>query len=392
MMTRDFQGKTLPLLGFGLMRLPTQDGQVDEALVAQMADYAMAHGVHYFDTAVPYHGGISEKVIGNVLKKYPRDSFYLADKYPGHQIAQRYDAAEMFESQLKACQVEYFDFYLLHNVYENSIQTYLDKQWSIPEYFIEQKKLGRIKHLGFSTHGRLDVMKQFLDLYGEHMEFCQIQLNYLDWTLQQGKEKVELLAQYGIPVWVMEPVRGGKLAKLPEGDAEKLRALRPDESCAAWGFRFLQQIPGVTVVLSGMSDMAQMMDNVKTFTEEKPLTEEETKLLLDIAESMKDSIPCTSCRYCTDSCPMKLDIPKLLSILNEMRIAPNVNAGMRVELLPEDQKPSACIACGNCTHICPQHIDIPGAMQELVIRLQTIPSWAAISREREEARKKLQGK
>ena len=386
MLTRTFKDKELSLLGFGLMRLPQKDGKIDGELVEKMADYALSHGVNYFDTAVPYHAGLSEKVIGDILKKYPRESFYLADKFPGHQIAESYDPAAVFEAQLKKCGVEYFDFYLLHNVYENSIHTYLDKRWQIPEYFIEQKKLGRIKHLGFSTHGGLDVMEKWLSLYGEHMEFCQIQLNYLDWTLQQGKEKVALLNKHNIPIWVMEPVRGGKLCDLPREDAEKLLSLRPDETQAAWGFRFLQDVPGVTMLLSGMSNMAQMEDNVKTFSTEKPLTAEEKALVLSVAEKMKASVPCTSCRYCTDGCPMELEIPKLLSILNEVRIAPSVNAGMRVEAM--ERKPKDCISCYHCSRMCPQHIDIPAALRELDGLLGKIPSWADISRQREEEYKR----
>ena len=188
MLYRDFQDQKLSLLGFGAMRLPQlADGTIDEEQVRQMTRLAIDHGVNYFDTAWPYHGGQSERVMGRVLKDYPRESFFLATKYPGHQIAEKYDPAEIFEKQLEKCGVEYFDFYLLHNVNENSIRTYLDPQWGILEYFREQKRLGRIRHLGFSTHGSVQMMEQFLDVCGADMEFCQIQLNYLDWTLQDAK-------------------------------------------------------------------------------------------------------------------------------------------------------------------------------------------------------------
>lgn len=214
MIDSEFQGKRLSLLGFGTMRLPTHaDGSIDEAQVAEMAAYALEHGVNYFDTAYPYHGGESERVIGRVLSKYPRDSWYLATKYPGHQISSTgYDPAEIFEEQLQKCGVEYFDFYLLHNVYEKSMEVYLDPKWGIIDYFKEQKRLGRIKHLGFSCHAETKGLREFLDACGEDMEFCQIQLNYLDWTLQDAKGKYDLLTGRGIPVWVMEPVRGGRLA------------------------------------------------------------------------------------------------------------------------------------------------------------------------------------
>ena len=380
MIFSDFQDKKLSLLGFGAMRLPVKDGQIDQELVAEMVRYGMEHGVNYFDTAYPYHGGMSERVIGKILSQYPRESYYLADKFPGHMILESYDPQTLFEEQLRRCNVEYFDFYLLHNVYEESVDRYLDPELGILEYLKEQKRNGRIRHLGFSTHGRLDMMKKFLEQYGDIMEFCQIQLNYLDWTLQDAKEKYELLTQYNIPVWVMEPVRGGKLANFWD---PRLAERRHDCTTASWGFRFLQSLPNVKMILSGMSNMEHMTDNVETFAERKPLTQEETDLLLQIAEEMKNVIPCTGCRYCCDGCPMGLDIPAMMSICSDIRFAPVVNSVMVLEALPEDKKPSACIACGKCTKVCPQGIDIPAVMQELTKRLEAMPTWKEICRQRE---------
>ena len=378
-----FGEKQLSLLGFGAMRLPVkEDGTVDKEQVKTMVRHAMDHGVNYFDTAWPYHDGQSETVMGEVLSEYDRDSYYLATKYPGHQISETYDPAALFEAQLEKCGVDYFDFYLLHNVYEKSMDVYLDPQWGILDYFKEQKRLGRIKHLGFSTHAQMDCLKEFLDACGEDMEFCQIQLNYLDWTLQDAKAKYDLLTEKGIPVWVMEPVRGGKLAKLDEANEQTLKALRPDEKIPAWAFRFLQGLPNVKMILSGMSDQTQMEDNVNTFADFKPLTQEETEVLLKIAESMKDSVPCTACRYCCKGCPMGLDIPMLIGIYNEIRIIPTVNAVMRIEGLPKDKQPSACIGCGKCMQICPQNINIPAVMKDLNERMQKIPSWEEICRQR----------
>lgn len=389
MIYRDFKDKKLSLLGFGAMRLPQNaDGSVNEELVADMVKHAMNHGVNYYDTAYPYHNGESERVMGRVLSAYPRDSYYLATKYPGHQISATYDPKAVFEDQLKKCGVEYFDFYLLHNVYENSIKTYTDPQWGIMDYFLEQKRLGKIKHLGFSTHGGLDVMKEFLELYGKEMEFCQIQMNYLDWTLQNAKAKYELLAEYEIPVWIMEPVRGGRLAKLDEESEARMKEMRPDESVAAWCFRYLQGFDKIGMILSGMSDMAQMKDNVKTFEAEKPLTDEEQQFLTAIAEGMKKAVPCTACRYCVEGCPMKLDIPMLLAIYNDLKFTPSTNVSMRIEALPEHKKPSVCVGCGKCTRICPQKIDIPQAMKDFEVELGKLPSWEDVSREREEAQKK----
>lgn len=389
MLYSDFQNKQLSKLGFGTMRLPQkEDGSIDEGRAKEMVAYAIDHGVNYFDTAYPYHGGESERVIGRVLSEYDREKYYLATKYPGHQISASYDPAAIFEEQLEKCGVEYFDFYLLHNVYENSMKTYLDPKWGIIDYFKEQKKAGRIRHLGFSTHAQTEGLREFLDACGNDMEFCQIQLNYLDWTLQDAKGKYDLLTERGIPVWVMEPVRGGRLAKLSETEEAHLKELRPEESIASWGFRFLQGLPNVAMVLSGMSNMEQMKDNVKTFSEGKPLSEDEVEMLFDIAEGMKNSIPCTACRYCCDGCPQGLDIPSLLAVYNEVRFAPSVTAVLGIQSLPEEKLPSACIGCGKCAQICPQSIDIPQAMKDFALAYSKIPSWAEICRQREEAAKK----
>lgn len=390
MLTNDFKDLTLSRLGFGAMRLPLlEDGSVDEKQVDEMVDYALAKGINYFDTAWPYHNGLSECIIGRSLSRYPRGSWYLADKYPGHQISESYDPAAVFEEQLRKCGVEYFDFYLLHNVCEKSINTYEDKRWNIIPYFLEQKRLGRIKHLGFSCHAHPDALAGFLDRHGDDMEFCQLQLNYLDWTLQNAKEKYELLTERGIPVWVMEPVRGGKLASLPEAVGVKLRELRPGTSDVSWAFRFIQDLPNVKVILSGMSNMAQMRENIDTFSSAAPLSAEEEKALLDVAEKLKNSVPCTACRYCTEGCPMGLNIPALISVYNELKFQSSFNLDMYLSSLPEDKLPSACVACGKCAEICPQSIDIPGVMKNLAEEAKKLPSWAEICRQREEAARKL---
>ena len=383
MIYSEYQGLKLSKLGFGAMRLPVlEDHSIDAAQTEAMVDLAMAAGVNYYDTAWPYHGGKSELVLGQALKKYPRESFYLATKFPGHQIMPSYDVKTTFERQLGKCGVEYFDFYLLHNVYEKSIATYEDERWGILPYLLEQKKNGRIRHLGFSTHAGLPALEGFLERHAAELDFCQIELNYLDWTLQQAKEKVELLNRYHMPIWVMEPVRGGKLATLPESAHAQLQAMRPGVSDASWAFRFLQDIPGVTVILSGMSNLAQTQDNLHTFEAPAPLSEQERKTLLEIAELFKNTVPCTACRYCCDGCPQQIDIPNMIRVLNEVRVAPSTNAIMAVEALPEAQQPKSCLACGACAAVCPQKIDIPACMEELAGRIEKIPSWAEISRQR----------
>lgn len=388
MIYSNFKDKKLSLLGFGTMRLPTlENGMIDRETFDAMVDLSMKSGINYFDTAWPYHSGMSETELGRALSKYPRSSYYIATKYPGHQISRSYDPAAIFEKQLEKCGVDYFDFYLLHNVYENSIGVYMDKKWGIYEYFKEQKRLGRIKHLGFSTHATTETMRKFLDMTGDDMEFCQIQLNWVDYTLQDGIGKIKLLNERNIPIWVMEPVRGGKLCRLSEENETRLKGLRPDESIPAWGFRFLQDIPGVTMILSGMSNVEQMQDNIKTFETPDPLNETEKSTLLDIAEQLKDSIPCTACRYCTDGCPVGLDIPLLIGNYNELRFVPTVNTAMRLDALPHDKLPSACISCGKCARICPQKIDVPAVMREFSALLGTITKWSDICAAREAAQK-----
>lgn len=374
MIYKDFKDKKLSALGLGAMRLPIMngdsDGRIDEEQTAKMVDYALDHGINYFDTAYGYHDGQSEIVMGKVLGRYPRESYYLADKFPGYDLSNMDKVESIFEEQLKKCGTDYFDFYLFHNVYEKNIEPYMDEKYGIMEYLKKQKEAGRIRHLGFSCHGRYDTLKRFLDTYGDDLEFCQIQLNYLDWKLQDAKAKVELLNEYEIPIWVMEPLRGGKLALLSDENSEKLKACRTDEEIPAWGFRFLQSIPGVTMVLSGMSDMKQLMENTATFAEEKPLTEEEMKVLMEVTDSMLDILPCTACRYCTSHCPKKLDIPTLLSLYNESRFNMTIITQMAVGAMPKDQRPDACIGCKSCEAVCPQMLKISEAMKDFAQKLE----------------------
>jgi hypothetical protein len=368
MIYRAYQNLSLSALGLGAMRLPVIDGddsRIDEAAVNEMVDYALAHGINYYDTAWGYHSGQSELVLGRSLSRYPRDRFYLADKFPGYDLSNMTKVQEIFETQLKKCGVEYFDFYLFHNVCEKNIDAYLDDEtYGIFSYLTEQKRLGRIRHLGFSGHGSYDVIKRFLDAYGTSMEFGQLQVNYVDWSFQDAKAKVDLLQSYGIPVWVMEPLRGGRLATLPPAQTEVLHALRPDEETPAWAFRFLQSIPAVTVTLSGMSNMEQLQANIRTFEEDKPLTEAELAALLSVADGMlRHVLPCTACHYCTSHCPKQLDIPRLISLYNEHAFTGGgFIAPMALSTLPKEKWPSACIGCRSCEKVCPQQIKISEAM------------------------------
>ena len=371
----DFQDVKLSALGMGAMRLPVVDGddsKIDEAAAFAMVDEAMARGVNYYDTAWGYHNGNSELVMGKALARHPREKFYLATKFPGYDLSNMGKVEEIFEKQLEKCQVEYFDFYLFHNVCEMNIDAYLDPKYGTYDYLMAQKKNGRIRHLGFSAHGDYDVMKRFLEAYGKDMEFCQIQLNYLDWDFQDAKRKVELLDQWNIPVWVMEPLRGGKLASLAPEDEAKLKALRPDEGIPAWAFRYLQSIPSVVVTLSGMSNMEQMKENIATFETDKPLNETELETLHAIAQGMvkKIVLPCTACHYCTSHCPQGLDIPNLLSLYNEHCFTQGgFIAPMALSAIPADKQPSACIGCRSCEAVCPQGIKISEAMVDFTAKL-----------------------
>ncbi len=269
MIYKTFQDIQLSALGFGMMRLPVIDeqaGHIDEEAVREMVAYAMEHGINYYDTAWGYHEEQSELVAGRVLKDYPRESFYLASKFPGYEPANISKGREIFERQLEKCQVDYFDFYLFHNVNGVNIDPYLDDEKNgLYSYLMEQKKNGRIRHLGFSVHGDYEITKRFLAAYGKDMEFGQIQLNWVDYDYQEARRKVELLDEYHIPIWVMEPLRGGRLASLPEKYTQQLQKMRPDETVPGWAFRFIQTIPHVVVTLSGMSDLEQMKQNIAIF-------------------------------------------------------------------------------------------------------------------------------
>lgn len=370
MIYRDFQDIKLSGLGLGMMRLPVIDGddsRVDEAAAAEIIDYAYKNGVNYFDTAWGYHNGNSELTAGKFLSKYPRDTYYLASKFPGYDNSNMPKVKEIFERQLEKCQTPYFDFYLFHNVYEGNVDDYLNPKFGILDYLLEQKKNGRIKHLGFSAHGSAEVIQRFLDAYGEHMEFCQLQLNYMDWHFQNAKEKVELLKTAGIPVWVMEPLRGGKLAKASMEMTSVLQSMRPEETVPAWAFRFLQTIPGVTMVLSGMSNMEQIKANIATWQEDKPLNQEEFNRLVSMAdeETRKGGLPCTACHYCTSHCPQSLPIPELIALYNEHKITGGgFIAPMAVGSMPEDKRPANCIGCRSCEQVCPQQIKISEMMKD----------------------------
>ena len=374
MIYKKFKDLELSALGLGTMRFPTVDGddsKIDEAATAEMFEYAIQNGINYFDTAWGYHRGQSELVTGKMLSKYPRDKFYLASKFPGYDLKNMENIEEIFERQLEKCRVEYFDFYLVHNVCEKNIDSYTDPKYGLYEYLLRQKENGRIKHLGFSVHGSYDVTKRFLSVYGDAMEFCQIQLNWIDYDFQSAKDKLTLLSEWGIPVWVMEPLRGGKLAVLDKKYEDRLRALKPEMKVPEWSFRYLQSFEQVKVTLSGMSNMDQLKENIRTFEKDEPLTESERQTLYSIARDMVESVPCTACRYCTEKCPMQLDSPELIKLYNEHSFTEDgFIAPMALSAMPESKRPSACIGCRACEQVCPQMIKISEVFSDFVDKLK----------------------
>lgn len=373
MLYKDFQGKELSALGFGCMRFPTlngDSGQIDEPAVRAMVRRAMDAGINYYDTAWVYHKGNSERVISEALREYPRDSYYLATKLSAFEAEVCRDAAAYFEKQLATCGTDYFDFYLLHCVQEENIDWYLSKEYGVIPYLKAQKAAGRIRHLGFSCHCSLGTLERMLDECGEDMEFCQIELNWYDWQYQRAAEKVALLQSRHMPIWVMEPLRGGKLAELSAQDTQTLKKLRPDEGIPAWGFRFLQGVDGIGMILSGMSNAEQLEDNLKTFETEVPLTDTERDTLLAVAARMiaGGTVPCSACRYCCEGCPAGLDIPALIKLYND-HILTKDNP-LPADAFRELASPADCLACQNCERHCPQGIRISEVMAAFAAKLE----------------------
>ena len=353
-------------LGFGMMRLPClagDDGCIDKAAALEMVDLAYKNGVTYFDTAYPYHKGASELFTGEALERYPRESFYLADKLPAWALEKQGDPHRIFEEQLTKCRVSFFDYYLCHNVTEETFATF--ERFSSVQYLQEEKRAGRIGLLGFSFHDKPAFLKEVLDRY--EWDFVQIQLNYIDWELQDAKNMYEMLRARGIPVIVMEPVRGGALAELNEDAAARLRAADAQASLASWALRFAASLPGVQTVLSGMSTLPQVSENLATLGANFcPLSKEENALLLETGRVFRESVtvPCTGCRYCMD-CPSGVDIPAVFGAYNRYALSQNVpSARYAYSCVDEAHWAHNCVQCGICAPHCPQGIDIPARLAE----------------------------
>lgn len=362
---RRIKNQPVSLLGMGCMRLPKfpDTEEIDIALTEKMIDYAYRHGITYYDTAYPYHNGQSELVIGSILKKYPRESFLLADKLPIWKCRTLEDVKHIFEEQLQKCQTEYFDFYLCHAMNIERFKTY--KELGVFPYLLELKQQGKIRHLGFSFH---DAAQNIIPIAEElDWDFAQIQFNYLDYDMQDAKKQYEELTSRNISVVVMEPVRGGMLANVCQEAEAIFQELQPEKSNASWALRYAADFENIKVILSGMSSMEQLMDNIGTFTEYKPLTPREKNA---IAEAKKlilgnDFIPCTGCRYCMP-CSFGVDIPRVFRTYNLYGIHKDLARFKKdMKEIEESCLPKHCRKCGKCMRECPQHIAIPEQLDKI---------------------------
>ena len=359
----------MPKLGFGLMRLPEKDGVIDHEHVCKMVDKYMAAGMNYFDTAYVYHGGKSEVAAREALvKRYPREDFMVATKLPAWEIKKEEDIERIFSEQLERLGVDYFDFYLLHSVEEgNNYDVYV--KYDCFEWGMKKKAEGKIRHFGFSFHGSPELLTEILDKHPE-VEFVQIQLNYLDRTnpVVRSQELYDILHERNIPIIVMEPVRGGALASMAPEIEKIFKDKRPEKSVASWALRFVGSLPGVMTILSGMSNEDQMNDNIGTFSNFEPLSDEEFAIVNQVTDEILriPQIGCTACKYCCDGCPMKISIPEVFRTINPLRRDPDDwrSKNFYSGLIQRSGKASDCVGCGQCERVCPQHLPIIDLMKE----------------------------
>ena len=378
-------GKPVSLLGYGTMRMPlnSEEGSdINYEAGKALIDRAYRAGVNYFDTAYRYHGGESENFVGDALSAYPRDSFYLADKMPGWMVGDggAEKAKEIFADQLSKCRVDYFDFYLLHALgsKEDFEKIYLDG--GVLAYLDSEKDASRIRNLGFSFHGSVEFFEYLMKL--RKWDFCQIQLNYMDWDNQNAKELYRLSVEYGVQLIIMEPVRGGSLVQLCDEAVNILKTAEPDRSVASWAIRFAASLPNVLCVLSGMSNMEQVEDNCATMTDFVPLSDADHATLAGAiaAYNRAGTIPCTACRYCFE-CPKGIQIPEIFAVYNtaasEDRLPMSLGhteeelAAFKAafiadyDAIPAEAQAHNCVNCGKCKEVCPQSIDIPRKLREI---------------------------
>ena len=362
---RKFRDMEIPLLGFGCMRLPMKnESEIDMQELDKMVDYCMAHGANYFDTAYMYVDSQSETAMGKTLKRYKREDFILADKSPIYKMKSQSDVRKIFEEQLKKCQVEYFDFYMCHNINKNTVDTY--RNVNMYDELLKLKNEGKIKYLGFSFHGTPDILREVVK---EHKwDFCQLQINYLDWDVVKAHEQYEIVQAEGIPVTVMEPLRGGGLVNLSDKALARLKSAYPNTTPAEFGLRWAASRQNVITVLSGMSNLTQVKENVETFMNYNDMTPEEEKVADEIAKIIQSQgeINCTACKYCMEVCPRNINIPAAFALYNQYKVTNNkMLFSIYYDTLSDSEKPEECIKCGLCSKNCPQNLQIP----ELLVKV-----------------------
>lgn len=367
---RKFGEEEVSLLGLGTMRLPCKtpikresNPLINYSESQKLVDYAYENGVNYFDTAYMYHAGKSEKFIGTALQKYPRESYYLADKLPIWMCTRKSDMQRIFKNQLARTQHDYFDFYLLHSLNKENFEKC--ENFGAYDFLMKKKAEGKIKYIGFSFHGTIDDLKTIVAAH--KWDFAQIQMNYIDWKEQDAETQYQILTDAGIPVIVMEPVRGGKLADVSKDIADMFNKANDSVSVASWAMRFVASHKNILTVLSGMNSIEQLQDNLKSFTDFKELTANEYKICENAAAMMNDSeiIPCTGCDYCSD-CPQGVKISTVFDLYNKVRKKELTKDEASVKYSCVDANASSCINCGKCARHCPQSIKIPDKMINLI--------------------------
>ncbi len=360
-------GKEISRLGYGGMRFPKNGDEVDVDAAVQLLRKAYEMGINYFDTAMVYHKGESEKIFGKAFEPYPRDSYLIADKMSIWLCSDEEDMKARFYNQLKTLKTDYIDFYLVHSLNRNHYKKVKDLH--CVEFLQQMKQEGKIKHLGFSFHDTYQVFTRILNDYT--WDFVQIQLNYLDWHNQGAEQLYRELERRNLPVMVMEPVRGGYLATIDSERAKPFLELEPQRSIASWAIRWVESLPQVAVVLSGMSDLQQLEDNVATMTNFEPMNEQELAAIDRVVEEIRkvNEIPCTGCRYCMD-CPMGVDIPEIFSIYSQYKIFGKEKAFVQdyEEVVEHGNGAEHCVRCMACTTKCPQMIAIPDKL-EMIAKL-----------------------
>ena len=360
-------GKEISRLGYGGMRFPKNGDEVDMDAAVQLLRKAYEMGINYFDTAMVYHKGESEKIFGKAFEPYPRDSYLIADKMSIWLCSDEEDMKARFYNQLKTLKTDYIDFYLVHSLNRNHYKKVKDLH--CVEFLQQMKQEGKIKHLGFSFHDTYQVFTQILNDYT--WDLVQIQLNYLDWHNQGAEQLYRDLERRNLPVMVMEPVRGGYLATIDSERAKPFLELEPQRSIASWAIRWVESLPQVAVVLSGMSDLQQLEDNVATMTHFEPMNEQELAAIDRVVEEIRkvNEIPCTGCRYCMD-CPMGVDIPEIFSIYSQYKIFGKEKAFVQdyEEVVEHGNGAEHCVRCMACTTKCPQMIAIPDKL-EMIAKL-----------------------